>query len=99
MQAVRTHDLAGVEAALAIPKGPLEETDEQGFTPLLWAARGGYNGYTALMDAVTRNHLEVAAILVRAGARQDIAGHDGLTAFDIAGRNHNAMLQLLRQKP
>lgn len=153
MQAVRANDLAGVEVALAAPGVALEEADEQGFTPLLWAARegytaivrrllrqgadpnhrdawmgataghkaafwgraevmqvlvdhrldldarGGYNGYTALMDAVTRNHLEVASILIGAGARRDLAGHDGLTALDIAERNRNpAMVQLLRQR-
>jgi ankyrin repeat protein len=59
-------------------------------------AKGGYNGYTALMDAVTRNHFEVAQILVKAGADLNITGHDGMTALDIAKRNHNQnMIQLL----
>ena len=49
-------------------------------------ARGGYNGYTALHDAVARAHIEVVKVLLAAGAKTDIAGHDGKTARDLAER-------------
>jgi len=154
MFAVKANDLTGVEKILKAGNVKLEETDEQGFTPLLWAARegftpivkllldsgaspnhndqwmgataghkaafwgraeamkllidhrldldarGGYNGYTALMDAVTRNHFDVAQLLVIAGANVTIRGHDGMNAIDIAKMNHNQqMLDLLVTAP
>lgn len=150
MTAVRENNLEAVKQILLDRKVNLEEADDQGFTPLLWAARegfnsivallldhganpnhndqwmgataghkaafwgrpeamdmlikhglaldakGGYNGYTALMDAVTRNHFEIAKLLVDAGANVQIRGHDGLSAIDIARKNGNQrMLSLL----
>lgn len=150
MTAVKANDASAVRSLLQTENINLCETDEQGFPPLLWAARegydeivkmlldakanpnqndqwmgataghkaafwgrpetmklliahglslddrGGYNGYTALMDAVTRNHFEVAKELVDAGANVNIKGHDNLTAIDIARMNGNQrMLDLL----
>jgi uncharacterized protein len=44
MQAVRGDDLAGVRALLdRASRETLRESDEQGFTPLIWAAREGKN--------------------------------------------------------
>jgi uncharacterized protein len=153
MSAVKANDLVKVQEILKSHKVKLEETDDQGFSPLLWAARegytsivkvlldsganpnqndrmgataghkagfwghpdvmkllidhglnldarGGYNGYTALMDAVTRNYVEVAQLLVSAGVNLTIRGHDGMTAIDIARMNHNEqMLKLLTRAP
>lgn len=62
-------------------------------------ARGLSNGYTPLHDAVSGNHFETAKILLGAGAKLDLLGHDGLTALDIAKANGNeAMIQLLTTK-
>jgi uncharacterized protein len=60
-------------------------------------ARGGYNGYTALHDAVARGHVVVARILLRAGARTDIRGHDGKRPIDLATAAKNAALVQLLQ--
>jgi ankyrin repeat protein len=62
-------------------------------------ARGRYNGYTPLHDAVSRNHLAVAQILVRAGADLSIKGQDGKTVLDIAVANKNeALIELITKR-
>lgn len=59
-------------------------------------ARGLSNGYTPLHDAISGSHLETARVLVDAGAKLDIRGHDGLTALDIAKANGDqASIRLL----
>jgi ankyrin repeat protein len=152
MAAVRKNDLKGAVKALADPSTPSDETDIDGFTPLLWASREGMtkivelllscgaspnhldawmganaghkagywgrtdvmkllvksnmdinarglaNGYTPLHDAVSGNHYETAKVLVEAGARVDIEGHDGLTPLDIAKANGNERLVALLTK-
>jgi ankyrin repeat protein len=150
MASVKSNDLKKVKLLLK-GKPNLEEPDSQGFTPLLWAsregyddivrellnagadpnhldqwmgatsghkaafwgraaamrllvthgldvnARGGYNGYTALHDAVSRGHVEVVKVLLEAKARKEIQGHDGLTALDIAKKlNHKELIALLQ---
>jgi ankyrin repeat protein len=55
-------------------------------------AQGGYNGYTALHDAVAGKHYEAARLLIEAGARTDIPGHDGKTARDLAQTSNAAQL-------
>jgi ankyrin repeat protein len=150
MEAVKSKDVQKLKTLLKDPLTPVEEADEQGFTPLLWSAREGmveitslllnrganpnhldswmganaghkagfwgrsevmkllvnhrldingqglYNGYTPLHDAVSGNHLETAQVLVNAGAKTDIRGHDGKTPLDIAKENRNAdMIKLL----
>jgi ankyrin repeat protein len=55
-------------------------------------ARGLSNGYTPLHDAVSGNHFETAKVLVDAGAKLGIKGHDGLTPLDIAKANGNEKL-------
>lgn len=152
MSAVRSNNLTAVKTLLLAPGVFLEEEDEQGFTPLLWAGRqgyleittallekgadpnhldawmsanvghkaafwgrtevmrllvksrlnlnaqGGYNGYTPLHDAVSGSHWETAQVLVDAGARKDIEGHDGKTPVDIAKENNDTqMLKILGQ--
>jgi uncharacterized protein len=47
--------------------------------------QGGTNGYTALHDALRHGYETCAQILVEAGARVDLRGHDGRTAVDVAG--------------
>ena len=51
------------------------------------SARGGYNGYTPLHDAVAGGHYEAAKVLIEAGSRKDIKGHDGKTAVDLAAES------------
>jgi ankyrin repeat protein len=142
-------DPARVAEILRGQKVNLSETDEQGFSPLLWASRqgltqivkelleagadpnqsdqwmgatsghkaaywghaevmellvnhglsldalGGYNGYSALMDAVSGNHYDAAKVLVDAGANTEIRGDDNFTALDIAKLNHNKDIEAL----
>jgi ankyrin repeat protein len=55
---------------------------------------------TALHDAVSQGHADVVEILVKAGARLDIIGHDGKTALDLAKeRRSKAILKLLEGLP
>jgi ankyrin repeat protein len=52
LSAVKGNDLAHVQEILAKEKFKLDETDEQGFSPLLWAAREGYTPIVkVLLDA------------------------------------------------
>jgi len=144
MDAVKKNEETKVQSILARGEVPVEESDEQGFTPLLWAARqgyvpivkallakgaspnhldqwmranaghkaafwghaevmtlliqhgldlnakGGYNGYTALHDAVARGHLAVVKVLLNAKARIDVEGHDGKLPIDLARAAGNA---------
>jgi ankyrin repeat protein len=46
--------------------------------------QGALNGYTPLHDALWHGFTQCAAILVHAGARLDLRGHDGKTPLDIA---------------
>ena len=46
--------------------------------------QGPGNGYTPLHDALWHGFTECAQILIDAGARLDLAGHDGKTPLDIA---------------
>ena len=47
-------------------------------------AIGPANGYSPLHDAVWANNLEAVKILLKRGARTDIAAKDGLTPFEKA---------------
>ncbi len=55
--------------------------------------QGSTNGYTPLHDALWHGFEDCARILVRAGARLDLVGHDGLTplelAADVFGPDHD----------
>lgn len=51
---------------------------------ILLNVQGATNGYTALHDALWHGYAECAAILVRAGARLDLQGHDGTRPLDLA---------------
>jgi len=54
--------------------------------------QGATNGYTPLHDAIWHGYDDCATVLLDAGARTDIQGHDGLTPLDLAeevfGRDH-----------
>jgi uncharacterized protein len=149
MAAVLANDAGEVRDILAVSKDGLHERDEEGFTPLIRAARngfeavtgvllqngaipemhdrwmaanaghkaaywgrasiipilaaygwnpdgkGGYNGYTALHDAVARGHVETVRELLKVGARYDIEGHDGRTALQLAREHGNAQILAL----
>lgn len=59
-------------------------------------ARGPYNGYTPLIDAVWHGHYEAAQVLVEAGADAGIRGHDGKSALDLAREfNYPSIVALL----
>lgn len=59
-------------------------TDETGWTPLMWACSGGGDSSTA-------------KLLIHRGARVDVTGTDGLTAFDLASQSHQSdVLRLLK---
>jgi ankyrin repeat protein len=47
-------------------------------------AQGPFNGYTPLHDAVWHGDASCVRILVEAGARMDLTGHDGKTPADLA---------------
>ncbi|MBE9192867.1 ankyrin repeat domain-containing protein [Gloeocapsopsis crepidinum LEGE 06123] len=46
--------------------------------------QGPINGYTPLHDALWHGYSECAEILINAGAKLELIGHDGKTALDIA---------------
>ena len=46
--------------------------------------QGGTNGYTALHDSLWHGYRECAAVLVDAGARLDLRGHDSKLPVDLA---------------
>lgn len=60
--------------------------------------QGATNGYTPLHDALWHGWEECAAILVEAGARTDLTGHDGKTPYDLAaevlGAEHELTVRL-----
>ncbi|MDB5036835.1 MAG: ankyrin repeat family protein [Bacteriovoracaceae bacterium] len=58
-------------------------------------AQGGYNGYTALHDAIVRGHVEVVQALVNARALTNIPGHDGKTAEILAAQSTNTEIKKL----
>lgn len=63
--------------------------------------QGATNGYTGLHDALWHGYDECAKILIEAGARLDLKGHDGKTPLDIATEVFGAdsdMVKLIRSK-
>jgi uncharacterized protein len=46
--------------------------------------QGATNGYTPLLDALWHGFDKCALILIRAGARLDLVGHEGRSALDLA---------------
>ncbi|MGE3908661.1 MAG: ankyrin repeat domain-containing protein [Chloroflexota bacterium] len=63
--------------------------------------QGGTNGYTGLHDALWHGYAECAQVLIEAGARLDLRGHDGKTPLDLAtevlGPDH-AVTALIRAR-
>jgi ankyrin repeat protein len=64
--------------------------------------QGWTNGYTPLHDALWHGFVDCARILVEAGARLDLKGHDGKLPIDIAtevfGKEDKEMVALLRSR-
>lgn len=60
--------------------------------------QGATNGYTPLHDALWHGYAKCAEILLNAGARLDLKGHDGKTPLDIAmevfGPEHSLVKRL-----
>lgn len=59
--------------------------------------QGSTNGYTPLHDALWHGYEECAGILIDAGARLDLRGHDGKTPRDIAIHTFGADHPLVRR--
>jgi len=80
-----------VEITRMLARQPGVNLDYQGIT----------NGYTALHDALWHGFAECAEILIQAGARLDLKGHDGKTPLDMAkqslGPGH-AIVRLIQSK-
>lgn len=63
--------------------------------------QGPSNGYTPLHDAIWHGYADCAEILIEAGARLDICGHDGLRPLDIAVQvmgNSNPLYAMLKAR-
>lgn len=64
-------------------------------------SQGATNGYTPLHDALWHGYEECSRIVIEAGARLDIVGHDGKTPLDLAvdefGADH-PLTELIRSK-
>ncbi|GAA4856052.1 ankyrin repeat domain-containing protein [Kitasatospora terrestris] len=60
--------------------------------------QGATNGYTPLHDALWHGWEDCARILIDAGARTDLTGHDGKTPYDLAvevlGADHELAVRL-----
>lgn len=59
--------------------------------------QGATNGYTPLHDALWHRFHECAQILLDAGARADLRGHDGKTPLDVAREHLPANAGIIRQ--
>ncbi|MPR35312.1 ankyrin repeat domain-containing protein [Salmonirosea aquatica] len=70
------------KAAYAGHPGPLKALLEQGLVEV--DAQGPYNGYTALHDSVWHGHGDCMEVLLEAGVRTDLKGHDGNTPAELA---------------
>ena len=58
-------------------------------------AVGKSDNWTALMSAVSGDHLEIVKLLLKAGADASIVNNDGKTALDIAKEDSSASFKLL----
>ena len=70
------------KAAYAGHPGPLKALLAQGLVEV--DAQGPYNGYTALHDSVWHGHGDCMEVLLEAGVRTDLKGHDGKTPAELA---------------
>ena len=58
-----------------------------------------YDGYTALLLAAENGHVDVARLLLEAGADKGLQRHDGYTALMLAEESgHGDVAELLRAK-
>jgi ankyrin repeat protein len=58
--------------------------------------QGATNGYTPLLDAIWHGFAACTSILIEAGARLDLAGHDGATPLELAAQNFGAGHEITR---
>ena len=58
--------------------------------------QGITNGYTPLHDALWHGYAECARVLIEAGARLDLRGHDGKTPLQLAHESFAPALDLVR---
>jgi uncharacterized protein len=59
-------------------------------------AQGPYNGYTALHDSIWHGHIDAAKVLLEAGVRTDLRGHDGHTPYELAVKlGYNEIAELI----
>lgn len=60
--------------------------------------QGSTNGYTPLLDAIWHGFERCCELLIEAGARRDVVGHDGKTpramAIEVFGKDHSIVTQL-----
>ncbi|AZM60767.1 MULTISPECIES: ankyrin repeat domain-containing protein [unclassified Streptomyces] len=88
----------------AVPLHKAVYNGHAGITRLLVGApgidldfRGATNGYSPLHDALWHGYEECATVLIEAGARTDLTGHDGKTPYDIAVATFGAEHPLSRR--
>ncbi len=61
--------------------------------------QGPYNGYTALHDAIWQNNVDVAKLLIDAGANLTLKNHSGQTPLDFAKARHaTQIIQMIEAK-
>lgn len=85
MQGTPIHEAAFFGHADVIVE--LTRAYEEAVTPRpAFDAQGGYNGFTALHDAVWHGHLDAVRALIKAGVRLDLRTHSGLTPRALADR-------------
>jgi uncharacterized protein len=58
--------------------------------------QGPINGYTPLHDALWHGFDDCARLLIKAGARLDLVGHDGKTVFDLASEVFGPQSEMAR---
>lgn len=81
--AARVGDIDMLQRLLAEPGTDVNAADEEGCTPLHWAADG--------------NHVEAVALLLRHGADQTLCDSHGDTAMSVAQLcNHRSVVDLLQ---
>jgi ankyrin repeat protein/ketosteroid isomerase-like protein len=59
--------------------------------------QGPINGYTPLHDALWHGYTECAALLLEAGARLDLRGHDGKRPLDVARQVYGPNAELVKR--
>ncbi len=85
------------KAAFSGHPGPIKALVAQNLVD--FNAQGPYNGYSALHDSVWHGHLDAMRVLLDAGVRTDLHGHDGRTAYQLAvDLGYSEMAAAIREK-